>query len=84
MPRVFLTQEQRTTARHQEYRRKIADAIAAYKNNNHCTNEEFGKSLGVGHEMVAKWLDKEETRATGYAVFTLLELAGLIGKGAER
>lgn len=84
MPKVFLTEQQRIAARHQEYRDKIADAIAVYKNNKRCTNEEFGKALGVGHETVAKWLDAEETKTTGRAVFTLLEMAGLLGDSAKK
>lgn len=77
MPKVYLTEAQRKRARCEAKSRILGDGLAVYKARGHLTNQSIADELGIGRMGVARLISGEDLTMPIYAVWRLLELAGL-------
>ena len=78
MPRVYLTAEQRETARYDARAQRIAEGLAVFKVRQHLRNREIGRTLGIRDETVARLLDGDRTvRMTMEQMWKLEDIAKL-------
>ena len=80
MPKVLLTEDQRTAARLERMRRTIADGLAAAKNKNRMSSVEIGSRTCVGKNTISKVLAGESVLLTTDSLLLLLDMAGLMLK----
>lgn len=80
MPKVLLTDDQRTAARLERMRRTIADGLAATKNHHHMSSVELGSRTCVGKNTISKVLAGESVLLTTDSLLLLLDMAGLMLK----
>ena len=77
MPKVLLTDDQRTADRLGRTRRAIADGLSAAKNRSRMTTVEVGAKTCIGKNTVSKILAGESVLLTTDSLLLLLDLAGL-------
>lgn len=77
MPKVLLTDDQRTADRLGRTRKAIADGLSAAKNRSRMTTVEVGAQTGIGKNTVSKILAGESVMLTTDSLLLLLDLAGL-------
>lgn len=77
MPKVCLTEAQRKRARCEAKSRMLGDGLAVYKARGHFTNQDIADELGIGRMGVARLISGEDLTMPIYAVWRLLDLAGL-------
>lgn len=77
MPKVYLTEAQRKRARCEAKSRILGDGLAVYKARGHLSNQDIANELGIGRTGVARLISGEDLTMPVYAVWKLLDLAGL-------
>lgn len=77
MPKVYLTEAQRKRARCEAKSRILGDGLAVYKARGHLSNQDIANELGIGRNGVARLISGEDLTMPVYAVWKLLDLAGL-------
>lgn len=61
MPRVYLTAEQRLSARYDKRARLLGDKLAVFKARQHLTNREIGRTLGIRDETISRIINGDRT-----------------------
>ena len=61
MPRTYLTEEQRLSARYDKRARLLGDKLAVFKARQHLTNREIGRTLGIRDETISRIINGDRT-----------------------
>ena len=61
MPRVYLTAEQRETARYDARAQRIAEGLAVFKVRQHLRNRDIGRTLGIRDETISRIINGDRT-----------------------
>ena len=61
MPRVYLTAEQRLSARYDKRARLLGDNLAVFKIRQHLTNREISRTLGIRDEAISRIINGDRT-----------------------
>lgn len=83
MPRVYLTDEQRSEAKRQKTRRQIGDGLAVLKNRTRSTNQSLSHDLGVNHVTLSKLMAAKDVRLSVDKLLYLLDVSGFEIKRKE-
>lgn len=77
MPKILLTEQQRTNARYESLRHCIGDRVARTKHQRKLKLMDMASSFNMGHATLAKIMDGEDVTMTTTKFLQILDLAGL-------
>lgn len=78
MPKVFLTEDQRTAERYRKLRLCIGDRVARAKQREDWKLMDMAHGLNMAHTSVAKIMDGQDVNLSTTKFLQILDLAGLM------